>query len=617
MYHPTLEVLVCTCGDGIRRIAAMLQAPRPDVGYVVSWQTDDAVPAVPEALTRRADVRVVTMEGRGLSRNRNNALRHAVAPLMLIADDDVAFLPDAFGHIIGAFRSQPEATLLLFRALTPDGRPHQTYPPTLCDYARRPRGTYVISFEVVCRRSAILPPFSEQMGIGGPQLGCGEEELFVHQVWQRGGIVRYVPVSIVVTNDDTTGHRLYADRRVQAAKGAVLRLMHGAVGTALRLVLTVWRAPRGLRRSMWHAMCDGAHAARSVRREVEQAFPMAGAPYLRLQTALHAHPRQQTVVTPAPRAAVPPLAVVIPCYNRAATLPRLFASLRATTWRPLHVVLVDNASTDATPALCQAFAASAPRGMAVTCLTCERPGAAAARNCGLQQVDAPWVYFFDSDDELSPTFFDAVMAAVQPDDLDMLCARTRMVFANGHEKARTIFRHGDATDQLLTAMLGTQGMVFRTAYLRRLGGWNEDLRIWADWELGLRALLAHPRRRWLPGIWHRLYQHPDSLTGTDFASQLPQLTDALSAALLALHGAVPLAAAAERRRRSAFLSAFYARVALLSGHLRREGHPDTARQLMQHFAALPLRRPHLIYNTLAFLTARGLPGIWALARWLC
>ena len=619
MNHPTLEVLISTCGDGIHRVAAMLQAPRPDVGYVVSWQSDGASaglyygsPAVPAGLAERADVRVVTMKGRGLSRNRNNALRHAVAPLLLLADDDETFLPDAFDRLIDAFRRQPEASVLLFRVRTPDGRSPRPYPPALCDYARRPRGTYVNSVEVAFRRSTILPPFSEQMGLGAPMLGCGEEEVFVHQVWQRGGIVRYVPIVIAVTDDATTGRRLLIDRKVQAAKGAVLRLMHGRVGALLRVAKTAILAPRGHRRTMWHAMCDGMRAAREVRHEVWSAHLFAPLPDARPQCTFTAETGPQ-------------LAVVIACYNRAATLPRLFASLAATTWRPLHVVLVDNTSTDATPALCRRFADHAPQGMTVICTTCAKRGAAAARNMGLQQVTAPWVYFFDSDDELSPRFFDDVMAAVQQTDVDMVCARTRMVFADGREKARTVFRRGGACDQLLTGMLGTQGMVFRTAFLRRIGGWNEALPVWNDWELGLRALLARPRRVWLSATYHRLYQHPDSLTGSGFAPRLPHLTLALEAALSAIHHAAatsspsssPSSPSAERRLRSAYFSALYARVAILSGHLRREGHPAAARRLMQRFAALPLRRPRFVYKMLAFLTARGLPGTWALARRLC
>ena len=47
------------------------------------------------------------------------------------------------------------------------------------------------------------------------------------------------------------------------------------------------------------------------------------------------------------------IAIVVPVYNREKELVRTFASIVAQTYRPLHVVLVDNDSTDRSLALCQ------------------------------------------------------------------------------------------------------------------------------------------------------------------------------------------------------------------------------------------------------------------------
>ena len=72
----TLDVLICTYGlDGIERVAQMKLPQADGVAYVVSWQlTDDEFDAdVPQALERQ-DLKVYKMNGRGLSRNRNNSL---------------------------------------------------------------------------------------------------------------------------------------------------------------------------------------------------------------------------------------------------------------------------------------------------------------------------------------------------------------------------------------------------------------------------------------------------------------------------------------------------------------------------------------------------------------
>mgnify|MGYP003210853934 CR=1 FL=1 len=47
------------------------------------------------------------------------------------------------------------------------------------------------------------------------------------------------------------------------------------------------------------------------------------------------------------------IGIVIPVYNRERELRRTFDSVVAQTYRPIHVVLVDNGSTDGSLALCR------------------------------------------------------------------------------------------------------------------------------------------------------------------------------------------------------------------------------------------------------------------------
>ncbi|MDE5631667.1 MAG: glycosyltransferase, partial [Muribaculaceae bacterium] len=56
------------------------------------------------------------------------------------------------------------------------------------------------------------------------------------------------------------------------------------------------------------------------------------------------------------------LSIVIPVYNRGAVVGRTLQSIAAQTYRPLKVILVDNASADDTAAVLRAWQAevSAP-----------------------------------------------------------------------------------------------------------------------------------------------------------------------------------------------------------------------------------------------------------------
>ena len=91
--RPTLDILISTIGTGVEAIPRMLLPERQGVRYVVSVQ--HTCPAsevtIPQELTSRPDVTVVLLPGKGLSRNRNNAISMASADICLIADDDCRY----------------------------------------------------------------------------------------------------------------------------------------------------------------------------------------------------------------------------------------------------------------------------------------------------------------------------------------------------------------------------------------------------------------------------------------------------------------------------------------------------------------------------------------------
>ena len=91
----TLQLLICTFNDGIKRIPDLLLPPIDGVEYLVSWQqADDFTPhELPEEIADRSDVEVTTLPGLGLSRNRNNCFLHASADICLICDDDCRYTP--------------------------------------------------------------------------------------------------------------------------------------------------------------------------------------------------------------------------------------------------------------------------------------------------------------------------------------------------------------------------------------------------------------------------------------------------------------------------------------------------------------------------------------------
>lgn len=232
----TIDILICTIDDGVSGVSQVLMPPTPDVHYVVSMQHTRPLGECAEwgraldVLRQRSDVTVTTLEGRGLSRNRNNALQHAAADVIVIADDDCRYTPEAVAAIREAYEAYLDADVLCFEAIGFDGRPLKHYPSKSMNYADACREGYSpASVELAFRRDCFGRygvRFDERFGLGS-EFPASEEFVLLHDIDQAGGCIFFVPQVIVSTDAATTGQRFLRDARLQVTKGAAFRRCYG------------------------------------------------------------------------------------------------------------------------------------------------------------------------------------------------------------------------------------------------------------------------------------------------------------------------------------------------------------------------------------------------------
>ncbi len=103
--------------------------------------------------------------------------------------------------------------------------------------------------------------------------------------------------------------------------------------------------------------------------------------------------------------AAPRWTVVIPYYNEAGFLPATLASLSAQTLRPFRAVLVDNGSTDSTPALAAQWAA-AQAGIETLLLLEPTPGQVHALAAGVAAVETEYLAICDADTIYPPGYLE-------------------------------------------------------------------------------------------------------------------------------------------------------------------------------------------------------------------
>ncbi len=235
-----LQVLVCTCGEGIRRIVPSGLPRVEGVEYLISWQL--AADDIPGALSDREDVKIVSSPGKGLSNNRNSAFEASTAPYLLIADDDLSFHAEGLRAIIDNFSADSDLGLLTFRSVRDEG---QVYPPDAHDLAVPFRFYEPVSFEIAVRRSVLQSSgvrFSPLAGIGAPYLCAAEENLFVWHLLHAGVKGRFRAFDCAVHPGPTTSVRRAAEAPMLRTKGAYAVCTQNPLKALVRLPLLAVRS---------------------------------------------------------------------------------------------------------------------------------------------------------------------------------------------------------------------------------------------------------------------------------------------------------------------------------------------------------------------------------------
>src|SRR5450432_3762028 len=190
----------------------------------------------------------------------------------------------------------------------------------------------------------------------------------------------------------------------------------------------------------------------------------------------------------------PLVSIIIPCHNAAAWLSATLESALAQSWTSREIIVVDDGSTDDSPAVARGFG-----GSGVTVIDQPNRGASAARNRGLAAATGEFVQFLDADDLLSPGKVAAQISllAGRPAGTVASCAWGR--FHAEPEGARfvddAVFRDFPAVDFLVLAgdtgaMMHPSAWLVPRAVLDRAGPWDESLSLNDDGEFFCRVLLA-------------------------------------------------------------------------------------------------------------------------------
>lgn len=130
--------------------------------------------------------------------------------------------------------------------------------------------------------------------------------------------------------------------------------------------------------------------------------------------------------------AIPRVSIGLPVYNGANFLVETVDSILAQTFRDFELIIVDNASTDATQEICAAYAARDAR-------VCyhrneQNIGAAANYNLAFEMARGEYFRWSAHDDLIAPTFLERCVEVLDSDPQVVLCfTRTIAIDDEGNE----------------------------------------------------------------------------------------------------------------------------------------------------------------------------------------
>lgn len=128
----------------------------------------------------------------------------------------------------------------------------------------------------------------------------------------------------------------------------------------------------------------------------------------------------------------PKVSVIIPVYNVEKYIERCVNSILNQTFQDYEVLLIDDGSTDNSGKICDEYSLKDSR---IKVFHKENGGVSSARNLGIDSANGEWIYFCDSDDELTVEGLKILVNQIE-DSVDMVCGKYDVIDTQLKEKKK-------------------------------------------------------------------------------------------------------------------------------------------------------------------------------------
>lgn len=207
-----LSILVTTMNEDINKVLQELVPQIKKSEVIISHQiTDGSKPLkkIPKG------VKYYYMYEKGLSKNRNNALKHATGDVCVVCDDDVRFLEGFEDVIINSYKKNLSAEVITFKSINLQGKERKKYSNKIFQHSLVSILS-VSSIEITFKRKSVLGneiSFDENFGLGA-KYSSGEENIFLSDCKKKGLDLYFVP-EIINKHPQKSSGISYSKNRIE------------------------------------------------------------------------------------------------------------------------------------------------------------------------------------------------------------------------------------------------------------------------------------------------------------------------------------------------------------------------------------------------------------------
>lgn len=192
--------------------------------------------------------------------------------------------------------------------------------------------------------------------------------------------------------------------------------------------------------------------------------------------------------------------IIIPTYNRCYSIGRTILSLLAQTYADFEILVIDGNSTDDTVKLIHSINDSRIKYF----LNKNDKGVAHARNVGIDLATGKYIAYLDSDDIVYHDWLETMNRHIDTHPQKVLFMPNknfRVVEVDKNNKLRNVFIEeilfeeflfSEETIRNLQIQCDTNGMIHKKAAIKRVGLWNQTLKLYEDFEFLLRFVEKFP-----------------------------------------------------------------------------------------------------------------------------